>query len=103
MKQLITRFGISRKTLHNWISKWENENFIGLYDKAGRGRKSRFKEEQKQQIREWAKAEPKNLKKVLVKVKTEWEITVSKDTIKRILKKFEMKMIFFSLELIVTN
>jgi transposase len=30
MKQLIAIFGISRKTLHNWLSKWENEKFIGL-------------------------------------------------------------------------
>jgi len=49
-----------------------------------------LKDEQKQQIRRWVQAEPKNLKKVLNQVQEEWGISLSKDTIKRVIKQFEM-------------
>ena len=90
MSQLIQLYGISRKTLYTWLTRWEDERLVGLYDRAGRGRKSKLNDEQKQQIRAWVQAEPKNLKKVLSQVQAEWEISISKDTLKRVLKQFEM-------------
>jgi len=90
MPQLIQLYGISRKTLYTWLTRWEDERLVGLYDRAGRGRKSKLNEEQKQQIRAWVQAEPKNLKKVLSQVQVEWEISISKDTLKRVLKQFEI-------------
>ena len=63
---------------------------VGLYDKPGKGRKRTFNSEQESKIRDWAKQEPRQLKKVLQKVKEEWNIEVSTETIKRILKKFCM-------------
>jgi transposase len=91
MKELMTVFRVSRKTLHNWLTSWEEEKLVGLYDRAGRGRKPKLKEEQKEQIREWVKAEPKNLKKILGQVEKEWNISISKDTVKRVLKEFAMR------------
>jgi transposase len=87
----MTVFSVSRKTLYNWLTAWEDEKLVGLYDQAGRGRKPKLKEEQKEQIREWIKADPKNLKKILGRVEKEWEIKISKDTLKRVLKEFEMR------------
>jgi transposase len=90
MPQLIQLYGISRKTLYTWLTRWEDERLVGLYDRAGRGRKSKLNDEQKQQIRAWVQAEPKNLKKVLSQVQAEWGISISKDTLKRVLKQFEI-------------
>ncbi len=90
MPQLIQLYGISRKTLYTWLTRWEDERLVGLYDRAGRGRKSKLNDEQKQQIRAWVQAEPKNLKKVLRQVQAEWGISISKDTLKRVLKQFEI-------------
>ena len=90
MPQLIRLFAISRKTLHNWLTRWEDERLVGLYDRRGRGKKSKLNEEQEQQVKEWVREEPKNLKKVLNKVKEEWDISISKDTIKRTIKKMAM-------------
>lgn len=90
LAQLMSIFGVSRKTLHNWLSAWETEQFVGLYDQPGRGRKPTFTAQQKEQIRDWVKPDPKNLKQVLAKVKKIWGISVSKDTIKRVLKALRM-------------
>ncbi len=61
-----------------------------LLNKSGRGRKRIFNPAQEETIRQWAKQEPRQLKKVLQLVKEEWGIEVSAETIKRILKKFSM-------------
>ncbi|MDY6785387.1 MAG: hypothetical protein SW833_23035 [Cyanobacteriota bacterium] len=39
MQELMTIFGISRKTLHNWFTRWEDRKMAGLYNQKGRGRK----------------------------------------------------------------
>ena len=33
MPQLIQLFGISRKTLYTWLTRWEDERLVGLYDR----------------------------------------------------------------------
>ena len=46
--------------------------------------------QQSAEIKSWAKQDPRQLKKVLQKIKEEWGIDTSKDTIKRILKGLSM-------------
>lgn len=90
VEALSRMFKVSYKTIYNWINRWESKGMVGLYNKPGRGRKRIFKPEQESKIREWALPEPRQLKKTLQKVKEEWDIEVSTETIKRILKKFQM-------------
>lgn len=90
MPQLIQLFGISRKTLYTWLTRWEDERLVGLYDRSGRGRKPKLTDAQKQQVRAWVAADPKNLKNVLAQVQEAWGIEVSKDTIKRVVKSLGM-------------
>jgi transposase len=90
IQQLMTIFGVSRKTLYNWLTAWEDEKLVGLYDRKGKGRKSKLKEEEKEQVKNWTKEDPKNLKRVVAKVKEELGINISKDTVKRIIKKYQM-------------
>jgi transposase len=87
---LMKIFKISRKTIYNWFSAWENISFAGLYNRSGRGRKPIFTPEQQMQIKEWIKENPKNLNWVINKIKETWNIMTSKDTIKRILKSLSM-------------
>ncbi len=70
--QLMEIFGVSRKTIYNWLSRWEEEGFSGLYNQKGRGRKPLLNKEQKATVKQWVKEEPKNLKKVVNKVSQEW-------------------------------
>lgn len=76
--------------MYNWINRWESEGMLGLYNKSGKGRKRIFNPEQESKIRKWTKQEPRQLKKVLNKVKEEWDIEVSTQTVKRVLKQFYM-------------
>lgn len=77
---------VSRKTIYNWLNSWETQGLVGLYDRPGRGRKATFSLEQQQQIRDWAQQSPLQLKPVMEKVEAQWHISVSRQTIKRVLK-----------------
>lgn len=90
IKDLMRIFQVSRLTIYNWFNDWEEKGLVGLYDKKGRGRKSKLNDEQKEQIKKWTKQNPKNLDLVRKTIKTEWNIEVSKDTIKRILNLLSM-------------
>lgn len=90
VEELMKIFKVSYKTIYNWLNRWESEGMVGLYNKPGRGSKRRFNPEQEETIRDWARQEPRQLKKVLQKVKQEWDIQVSTETIKRILRRFSM-------------
>lgn len=80
----------SRKTLYNWFDEWELRGFAGLYNRPGRGRKPTFNDEQKAQIKQWAKQYPRQLKRIVQKVDETWKIPVSTHTIKRVLKSMQM-------------
>lgn len=91
IEQLVLIFKVTRKTIFNWFTAWDNYQLVGLYNQKGRGRKPKLKEEQEVQVKAWVKEEPKKLDKVKEKIEKEWGIKVSKDTIKRIVKKKGMR------------
>lgn len=78
---------VSRNTIYNWLNNWEKDGLNGLYSLKGRGRKSTLNEQQEFQVKEWIKSHPKTLKIVQEKIEHEWQIKISKDTIKRLAKK----------------
>jgi transposase len=86
-ENLIKIFKVSYKTMYNWLNRWEYEGMLGLYNKPGRGRKKTFNSAQSAQIRDWVKLQPKQLKQVVQKIKKEWSVNISTETIKRIIKK----------------
>ncbi len=85
-KELQNIFQVNLLTIYHWFDAWELRRFCGLYDKKGRGRRPKLHHEQREKIRQWAKEFPKNLRKIGALIHEEFGITVSKDTIKRILK-----------------
>lgn len=88
--ELTKIFNVSYITIIRWLNSWEDEGLVGLYDKKGKGRKQIFNSDQKAMIKAWAKATPKQLDKVKDKIEKAWEIKVSKDTIKRVIKTLQM-------------
>jgi transposase len=86
VQELMKIFQVSYKTIYNWFERWESAGIIGIYNKSGRGCKAKFDDEQKAQIKAWAKQEPRQLKQVVQKVKETWDIETSTKTIKRIIK-----------------
>jgi transposase len=91
IEELMKIFVVTRKTIYNWLTGWEDKKLTGLYNRKGTGRKAKLTEAQKNEVIGWVKEEPKSLKKVQAKINKEWEISISRDTIKRIIKKFEMR------------
>jgi transposase len=51
-------FRVSRKTLYNWLTRWEKSGFVGLYNET-RSSFNSYQRSQHSKLSEW---EPKNLK-----------------------------------------
>lgn len=81
-------FGKTKRTIYTWLDLWETQHFVGLYDTKGRGRKPKLNEAQRHQIKKWVKEFPKNLGKIVSLVRETYGVSVSKRTIKRILRSF---------------
>lgn len=84
--ELAKIFGKTERTIYTWLDLWETKHFVGLYDKKGRVRKPKLNNDQRLAVKEWSKEHPKNLKKVVALVKEDYDISVSKYTIGRILR-----------------
>lgn len=88
--ELVKIFNVTRKTIYNWFTAWEDRKLPGLYNSPGRGRKPKLNEEQQLEVKELVKESPKSLKTVQSKIKEKWGVEISKDTIKRTIKKSGM-------------
>ena len=84
--ELIDIFQVDRITIYHWFDAWESRHLAGLYDKSKQGRPPKCTPEQKVQIRQWAKAFPKNLNKIGSLVAEHFDLRISKQTLKRFLK-----------------
>jgi transposase len=76
------------KTIYTWLNLWEAHRFVSLYHRKGRGRKSKLNATQKQQVKQWSKECPKNLKKVVALIKEKFGISVCKRTVVRLLRAY---------------
>src|SRR5262249_3938491 len=83
---LIDIFQVDRITIYHWFDAWESRHLAGLYDKSKQGRPPKCTPEQKVQIRQWTKAFPKNLHKIGALVAEHFDLRISKQTLKRLLK-----------------
>lgn len=90
IKELIEIFGVSRNTIYNWFNHWDKFSLVGLYNETGRGRKPLFKPTEKEQIKAWVEETPKKLNVVQERIRKEWGVVVSKDTVKRVIKSLQM-------------
>ena len=62
--ELMNILQVDRLTIYHWFDAGDSRHLAGLYDKAKPGRPPKCTPEQKAQIRQWAKAFPKNLNKI---------------------------------------
>lgn len=84
--ELLKIFQVDRITIYHWFDAWESRCLVGLYDQAKAGRPPKCTPGQKEHVRQWAKTFPKNLKKILVLVAEHFDLRLSKQTLKRLLK-----------------
>lgn len=87
--ELVKLFGVTPRTVYTWLDRWEERRFAGLYDSPGRGRKRSLTSSQQEQVKQWVKAYPKNLGKVLALIREQFGKSVCKRTIQRLLQAVE--------------
>lgn len=90
VSDLLTVFPVQQKTIYNWLNAWQERGCVGLYNRPGQGGKPKLNDVQKAQVKQWVEASPRQLKPVLKKIKETWDIEVSRDTLKRVLKALGM-------------
>jgi transposase len=74
-------------SVRNWFKRYEQGGVAALAEKPREGRPRILNDEQEAQVRAWVNEEPRLLKRVLAKVASEFEQSVSVDTLKRTLKR----------------
>ncbi len=84
--QLQEMFGVDRITIYHWFNAWEARRLCGLYEQKGRGRPPKLSEEHYKDLRQWAKAFPKNINHIRALFSEKYGINIHKDTLKMALK-----------------
>lgn len=78
--ELVNIFQVDRMTMYHWFDAWESRRLAGLYDQAKQGRPPKCTLAHKAQIRQWAKAFPKDLKQIGLFVAEHFDLRISKST-----------------------
>jgi transposase len=86
VKDLSTYFDVSKKTVYQWLDRWDSHGAGGLVHKSGTGRKAKLRNIPAETIKAMVMEYPRNLKPVLAKLKEEYHVEVSKKTLQRFLK-----------------
>ncbi len=71
----------------NWLKRYQQGGLATLAEEPRQGRPKLLSDEQERQVRGWVEEEPRLLKRVLAKVASEFEQSISVDTLKRTLKR----------------
>jgi transposase len=74
-------------SVRNWLKRYEQGGVAALAERPREGRPRLLSEEQETQVRAWVEEEPRLLKRVKAKVASEFEQSISVDTLKRMLKR----------------
>ena len=87
MSAISTLLDIHYNSVANWLKRYEQGGVAALEEKPREGRPKLLSPEQEAQVRTWVKDEPRQLKRVIAKVKATFGIELSVDTLKRTLKR----------------
>lgn len=80
-------FESQHETVSSWLSKWETEGLIGLYDCLRSGRPTRFTEKEQAIFLGYVDENPHQAKAAAARLQKETGKEASLDTFKRVLKK----------------
>ncbi len=84
--QLARFFGVHPNTVINWFNAFERWGLVGLYDAPRTGRRPKLTQEQAKQVKIWVKDNPQQLDRVASQVAEVFKKSVSRWTLKRIVK-----------------
>ncbi len=87
LQRIAALHGICRQTASIWLESWETNGVCGLLDKPGRGRHKIISDTKEAEVIEVITASPRSLNQALVEMQKRWNITISKETLRRLCKK----------------
>jgi transposase len=80
-------YEVDRDTVSRWLDHWEDDGSAGLQDQEGRGRKPTLNEKEQKQAIKIVEKDPRSSKRSLTKIEEKTGKKISRETLKRILKK----------------
>lgn len=80
-------YEVDRDTVSRWLDQWEDDGTNGLHDQEGRGRKPTLDEKEQKQAIKIVEKDPRSSKRSLSKIEEKTGKSISRSTLKRILKK----------------
>jgi transposase len=87
-------FDITANTLRSWVKNFSIEDLQGLQQKPGRGRNSKVSDIQQESIARWIKEDPNlTINAVILKLRQQFGLDVSKSAVHRILHKLDLSYI----------
>lgn len=92
-KDITACCNIDRRSIYNWIERWEAGGIEALKDKPGRGLKPRLNvacQEQVERIRQAILLHPHSLHEALNHVNASLAQPISRDTLRRFVKRLQM-------------
>ncbi|GAB3317455.1 hypothetical protein GCM10027299_08780 [Larkinella ripae] len=90
VSELMDMFAVDRRSIYNWMNRWQEDGVQGLQDKPGRGLKPKLNPEDKQHVEKVMKAMmtyPKEPRQVLQQINHQLPKPISQDTLRRFVKK----------------
>jgi len=85
--QIAHIYEVDRDTVSNWLDRWKDDGTGGLNDQEGRGRKPILNEKEQKQAIEIVEKDPRSTNRSLSKIEKKTGKKISRDTLKRLLKK----------------
>lgn len=92
-KELMDLFNVDRRSIYNWMDRWEEGGIQALKDKPGRGLKPRLNldsQEQVEKIRQAFSLYPNNLHQALTFINASLAQPISRDTLRRFAKRLQI-------------
>lgn len=80
-------YEVDRDTVSRWLDQWEGDGTNGLHDQEGRGRKPTLNQKEQKQAIKIVEKDPRSSKRSLTRIEEKTGKKISRDTLKRILKK----------------
>lgn len=85
--QIADIYEVDRDTVSNWLTRWEDDGRAGLADQAGRGRKPLLNQKEQKQAIKIVEKDPRSAQRSLAKIAAKTGKRISRETLKRILKR----------------
>ncbi|WP_234736960.1 helix-turn-helix domain-containing protein [Tellurirhabdus bombi] len=90
VSELMEVFEVDRRSIYNWLNRWEKGRMMGLEDKPGRGLKPKLNPENAYHVEQVMKAMnyyPRQPQQAVNHINKYLSIPVSQDTLRRFVKK----------------